>query len=353
VLSEAIEWESGAGDPALVADARIALADLRVHRTAQGREDVMREIEAAIEVFEALGDKARLGSALTLRGKYRVWGGDAVSALPDLERALACARSAGNWVDEADCIQYICVAMRVGPTPAEEALRRLNEVEPLARVNARLEEAVLSARAHFVATLGDFEVARGLATRAIALAEEHGFEAGHARFVKGQVEFLAGNAEAAERELRIVCEHYEQVEEFGFLSSTAPHLAEAVLAQGRDEEALLLTDRWPAARLTVPEDVDGQAQWRRVRAKILARRGELEEAESLAREAVTIASATADILDLRAEAFADLGDVLGLADRLEESRAAFAEAMRLYEAKGNVVGAGRVRALLAERPIEA
>jgi tetratricopeptide (TPR) repeat protein len=243
--------------------------------------------------------------------------------------------------------------MRVGPTPAEDALGRLDEIEPLARGNPRVEEAVLSARANLVAIQGDFEAARDLAAQAVALAEEHGLESGHARFVKGQVELLAGDAEAAERELRIVCEHYEEIEEFGFLSSAAPHLADAVLAQGRDEEALLLSDRWRSDRLTVPEDVDGQTQWRRVRAKILARRGELEEAERVGREAVEIASATVDILDLRAEALADLGEVLRLAGRSQESRAAFAEANRLYGAKGNVVGSLRIQALLAERPVEA
>jgi len=151
----------------------------------------------------------------------------------------------------------------------------------------------------------------------------------------------------------MVCEHYEKVGEFGYLSSAAPYLAEAVLAQGREEEALQLTERWRADRLTLPEDADGQTQWRRVRAKILARRGELDEAERLGREAVAIASATADILNLRAEALADLGEVLRLADRPHESRAALAEAIRLYEAKGNIVGAERVHGLLAERPIEA
>ena len=76
-----------------------------------------------------------------------------------------------------------------------------------------------------------------------------------------------------------------------------------------------MTERWRADRLTDPEDADGQAQWRRVRAKALARSGDLIEAERLGREAVAIASATADILNLRAEALGDLGEVLTLADR--------------------------------------
>jgi tetratricopeptide (TPR) repeat protein len=247
----------------------------------------------------------------------------------------------------------MCAAMRVGPTSVQEALRWLEELGLRAAINGRLEMAFLLARAHLTATQGHFDTARGLASQARALGEEYGLDISHARFVAGHIELLAGDTAVAERELRMVCEHYEEVGEFGYLSSSAPYLAEAVLAQGRDEEALQLTERWRADRLTVPEDVDAQTQWRRVRAKVLAQRGELAEAERLGREAVAIASGTADILDLRAEALASLGEVLRLADRPQESRAALDEAIRLYENKGNVVGAGHIRGLLAERPIEA
>ena len=86
--------------------------------------------------------------------------------------------------------------------------------------------------------------------------------------------------------------------------------------------------------------------------KALARTGSLNEAERLAREAVAISSGTADILDLRAEALADLGEVLRLTGRLEESQTAIEEAIGLYDEKGNVIAAGRLRVLLAEPPVE-
>jgi predicted ATPase/class 3 adenylate cyclase len=355
VLSEAVERGRASGERAVAADAAVALSDLRLQRTHQtgvGREDVLREIEGAVQVFEEVGDEDGLVRALTLRGKLRFWGGEAAAALPDLERAARLAHDAGNRAEEADCIQYICAAMRVGPTPVEEALRRLEEIGSGAALNARIEQAILVARALLVATLGDFDTARGFVSRAQALVEEHGLDGSHQRFSAGRIELLAGDAAAAEHELRTVCAHYEQVGELGFLSSAAYELADAVVAQGRDEEALLLTERWRADRLTVPEDRDAQSGWRRVRAKALARSGEFVEAERLGREAVTIASAT-DVLDLRAQALADLGEVLRLARRPQESRQALEEAVQLYEAKGNVVGAHHVRGLLAERPIEA
>ena len=102
-----------------------------------------------------------------------------------------------------------------------------------------------------------------------------------------------------------------------------------------------MSEHWRADRLTVPEDTDAQADWRRARAKVLAHRGELDEAERIAREAVAIASAT-DFLPLHADTLAGLAEVLRTAGKLDEAETARLEAIRLYELKGNVV---RVAAL--------
>jgi histidine ammonia-lyase len=101
----------------------------------------------------------------------------------------------------------------------------------------------------------------------------------------------------------------------------------------------------------VREDVDAQVGWRRVRAKLLARRGDVEEAERVAREAMALAART-DYLDLRAQTSADLAAVLSLAGHAQASAAAREESIRLYEQKGNIVAAKRLRSLLAEPPIE-
>jgi tetratricopeptide (TPR) repeat protein len=126
-------------------------------------------------------------------------------------------------------------------------------------------------------------------------------------------------------------------------------LVEALFLQGRDEEALRLTERWTPERLTVPEDADAHVGWRRVRAKLLARRGDFAEAERLGREAVEIAAGT-DFLDVRAHAAADLAEVLRLAGRPKESAAAVQQAIRLHEQKGNTASARELRRLLAEPP---
>jgi hypothetical protein len=93
-----------------------------------------------------------------------------------------------------------------------------------------------------------------------------------------------------------------------------------------------------------------QVGWRCVRARVLARRDERNEAKRIAREAVALADET-DILEIRADARVALAEVLGLAGRQDEAARALAEAAELYEAKGIVIRATRTRALLsASRP---
>jgi class 3 adenylate cyclase/tetratricopeptide (TPR) repeat protein len=347
VLSQAVELGRATGERGIAADAAVALSDLRLHRTAHtgvSREDVFRELDSAIRVFEELGDLGGLARAFTLVGKLRFWGGEAALALEDFEKAARFAREADDQAEEAESLQYVLAAMHRGPTPVNEALGRFEEMRPRAEINRRLEVAFLEARAQLEAMQGRFDKARESASRAKTLAEEHGLQVlldSHTRPAAGYVELVAGDAAAAERELRAACEGTERVGELGFLSSIVPLLVDALLAQGRDDEALQATERWRPERLTVPEDADAQAGWRRVRAVTMARRGELEEAERLAREAVEIASGT-DYLDDRADAFASLGEVLRLAGREEEATAAVQEALRLYEQKGNIAAAARV-----------
>ena len=54
------------------------------------------------------------------------------------------------------------------------------------------------------------------------------------------------------------------------------------------------------------------------------------------------------MLDAQADTHADLGEVLALAGKSAEARAALEEALRRYERKGNLTGAGNARARLAE-----
>jgi tetratricopeptide (TPR) repeat protein len=104
-----------------------------------------------------------------------------------------------------------------------------------------------------------------------------------------------------------------------------------------------------AERSATPGVADEDIGWRRVRAKLLARQGDGEDAERVAREATGRAALT-DLLDDRAQALADLAVVLRLGGRLEEAAMALEEAILLHEQKGNIVAADTLRAVLAEPP---
>jgi class 3 adenylate cyclase/tetratricopeptide (TPR) repeat protein len=353
VLSEAVERARWAGDEGLAADASLALVDLRFHGSEATRQDVLVEVESATRVFGRNGDDAGLARALALRGQVRFWGGELATALEDLEQAARHARVAGDRHLEAESLQYILAVIVWGPIPVTEALARVADVESRVEGNRRLDVAALNGRARLEAMQGRFDAARAAVARAAEQAEG-GREVerySHVANAAGAIELLAGDALAAERELRAACERLEEMGELGYLSSAVPPLLEALYRQGRDDEALLLSERWRPDRLTAPEDVDAQVGWRAVRAKLLARRGDLADAEALAREASALAARTEDI-ELRAKALGDLAEVLGLAGRVGESTAALTEALRLHERKGNVPAAAALQTRLAALSVE-
>jgi class 3 adenylate cyclase/tetratricopeptide (TPR) repeat protein len=354
ILSEAVELGQATDDQLVAADASVALLDIRFHKTDVTRREVAEGLDEAIATFKEVGDKAGMARALTERGKLTFWAGHAAAAYHDFERAARLADEVGDRAEEAESLQYAFSCMHRGPMPADEALARYDELHTRTERNLRLELGYLDSRAHLEAMQSHFDVARELVSRAKALAEEHGQSSllyTHIRPAAAYVEQLAGNIVEAEQELREACEAAERIGETGFLSSLSPVLVDLVLMLGRDEEAWELTERWRPDRMTVPEDVDAQAGWRRVRAKALARRGELAEADRLAREAVAMLAAS-DYLDAHASAVADLGEVLHLAGKLQESAAVSAEAIRMYEEKGNIAVASARRVALAERQLE-
>jgi hypothetical protein len=98
---------------------------------------------------------------------------------------------------------------------------------------------------------------------------------------------------------------------------------------------------------TASDDVLTQALWRMVRAPVLARAGRLDEAEQMAIAAVAL------LRDVEApgflgDALLDLTAVLQIAGKGHEARAAVAEAMNLFNAKGDRLFAQRALTLQAE-----
>ncbi len=125
----------------------------------------------------------------------------------------------------------------------------------------------------------------------------------------------------------------------------AGYLAEALYRQERFEESGNYAKF--SAEVAAPEDLATQVLWRGVSAKLLARQGNLEDAERVAREAVELIRRADDPID-QAYALMDLGEVLRMAGKHDEAALAAAQALRLYEQKGDVVSAAVARNLVDE-----
>jgi predicted ATPase/class 3 adenylate cyclase len=347
ILREVMTAAAAAGDRALEALAQIDREYLQEYTDPTTREErVLETVERAIQLFEELGNDQGLAKAWTLRAQA-CWDRCRYAEMEDiLERALLHAERAGDKRGRSLILNFLTRAAHLGPLPVEEGLRRCEGIHAEARGDPALEAVTLAMIGALKAQVGSFGEARASCRNSRAIGEEFSLGAWLAALplYSGPIELLAGEPEAAERELRAGYDALIEMGDLGRLSTEAAFLALALHAQGRYEEAEYFTGVSEGS--TTPDDVFSHIAWRGVRSKALARKGELEQAELLARDAVALAEET-DGLNLYGDALLDLGEVLRTAGRPAEAGAATERALSLYERKGNLVSAARARAALA------
>jgi tetratricopeptide (TPR) repeat protein len=307
--------------------------------------DASAVVERVVPVFRAAGDEQGLCSALRLRG-WQYWLlARAEAAAEAWEEAAEHARTAGLEHERTDLLGWIASSLFWGPAPVRTAIERCEAIREEVSGDLVARADILQPLAGLHAMEGRFDEARALIAAADAAFEELGRTLGSAvSHHAAMVELLAGDPVAAERLLR---QGYAALEEMGekvVLSTTAAFLGQALLAQGRHDEA------WRCAELSAeqaPEDdMHSQSMWRAVRASVLSARDEPEEAERYAREAVAFAERTDDTNTI-ADAHVVLGGVLARHADAEAACAELSRGIELYERKGNLVGADQVRAQLA------
>ncbi len=314
------------------------------HRIQTETVDTTAELDTviaeALPIFEAAGDD------LALRIAYRAIGENAnMRAQMDqvataYERALSYPGPAGLTA----LVGFQSHARFHGSTPLTQLLAWQDEQDPH-------EQRSYWLRAHrtgALAMLGRSEEARALLAELRTELEERGGAKAVLAAVGGyglEVELLGGNPEAAVAEGEESCRMREELGRWSELSTAAGGLALVYCELDRLDDA----ERWAAraVELGTEEDAVTQMLWRQARARVLAKRGEHDEAERLAREAIEIGDTTED-LNSKAEARADLGEVLAAAGRSEDATQAVDEALARFDAKENVVRAARMRERLAE-----
>jgi DNA-binding SARP family transcriptional activator len=343
VLAEAITAASSVGDAELEEYARLVRLRMRVQTDSDlGAEDLVSGARRALDAFGAVDDDRSLAKAWELLA----WGHwlecHAAETEEALGHSLQHARLAGDARTTAQSLHLTLGAAVFGPRPVPDAIVRCEEIFEGGGRQKRVSASALRALAALKAMAGEFDEARWLLGRFAAIVEDLGLRvtAASAAETYGEVELLAGDAAAAERRLRPA---YSQLAEMGE-SSTSVNLAalltEALHCQGRDLEAVAISDVTSAH-----DDVSAHVHLYTARARALAAVGRGGEAELLARDAVERARTT-DFLVMRGDALSGLAEVLRRRERTAEERQLLTQALKLYEAKQHLVAIRRTEDLL-------
>jgi tetratricopeptide (TPR) repeat protein len=344
VLTEAVEAAATTGDRALAAHALVQRGFLRLFtdRTVRAAE-LLDVAERAIAVFEELGDELGLARAWRLIAQAHYLDRRAAACAEVSERALAHAQEAQDPFEERELVEWLVIALLLGPTPTSEALARCTALLDEGWTDAWLRAEIWSAAAALVAMQGRGDEANELVGRSRRTMDDAGLWIWITTFWHSFVLVLQGDPAAAEAVLRPTYEALGRMGETSHFSSIAHGLSNAVYLQGRYDEARRLTEE--CERATRANDIHSQILWRSTRAKTFARSGEHDEAERLARDALAIAESS-DFLLAHADALSDLSEVLELAGHDRDAAEALSQSIELHERKGNPAAATACRARL-------
>ena len=337
-----VERAALAGHQVAALCGRVKAGVLRINLSPEGAtEDLTGLLEQALPVFEAAGDDFALCTGFYALGWVGIMHARMDAALEALDRAAAHSRAAGR---RDEFVGWRASGRVWGTTPVAQTLAWLEEHEPREGIDHRLR----ASRAWSLAMLGRFDESRAIlaATRAALAERGGGIELAIATGMESvSVELLAEDPAAAGELGMAACNLLEGLDDRSIFSTVAGFLGQALYALDRLEEA----DAWAgrAAELGATDDLLTEHLWRRVRAKVLARRGEHAEAERLALEAVAISEKT-DQLVVQGDVYADLAEVLSLAGRWKEAASALEQAIERYERKGNLVSTQRAQTRLAK-----
>jgi hypothetical protein len=298
-----------------------------------GPADTLETAARAVEVFSELDDERGLSEAWRRIARTEFSRCSYAAAVAAAEQALHYARRCNDRQAVARAADVLATALLWGPTPVADAIPRCEELLTTAERKEPLRANVLAALAGLRALEANFDEARRLRAEAAEIYSDLGLTLllGGLREISAQIEILAGDRAAAERELRTAIEllaGWDTALETGWLAAV-------LVDQGRNEEARAAAE---LARDTASTDVLTEVAWRGALARVEATAGNLDLALTLAREGADMAALT-DGLAMRAETLLDLAAVLAAAGETEAAARATREAADLYEQKGRVYSA--------------
>lgn len=302
--------------------------------------------EAAAKLA-ALDDAAGEAKAHTVRATCLGRLGRIGDCETALDQALTAARRAHEHRRVNNVLANAPLAALWGPNPVPRAGGRCLDVVRLLRITTGspvVEATSTRCQGVLDAFRGRAAAGRQLIDSARRSLTELGMR--HALLeveqFAGIVELVADDPAAAEPHLRRACNGFRRMRLDADTAETAALLARACLALDRDAEADELC--------TESERLAGHAlkaaiAWRTVRAQLLARRSDHDEARRVAEEAIALAERTDALVD-HGDACLALATVLAAAGDAAGCRAAAEQAVALYERKGAAALAEKAHRLL-------
>jgi class 3 adenylate cyclase/tetratricopeptide (TPR) repeat protein len=347
-LDEALDVSTRAGDERMQIRTRLARLFLLYTFEPEGvTEQMKRAAEEAIPILERLGDDEGLSFAWGVLCEVALMGGRIADLEVAAERAASHAERVGDRSGLSSAIRWLVVVPTLGMMRPEDGIRRVQELRRRAPGDRVIEAFAELTEGMMEAMLGRFAEARVKHRRTLENFADLGMKVtvGGMSIAVGNAEQWAGDLEAAERTYREALELLDAIGEKGFLSTLAAVLADLLYQQGRMDESEEMTR--VAEDAGASDDISTQVIWRLVRAKVIARRGEHQEAVALAEEGVALTEGT-DSWDIGPGALLNFGEVLELAGRRDDARRVTREALDIYEQKGIVPLIEQVRGRLAE-----
>jgi class 3 adenylate cyclase/tetratricopeptide (TPR) repeat protein len=316
--------------------------------TLQGFDPDQHEtlIRGAIELLEREDDVeglARAWHALAhmdwARGRWDLM-------LEPLDRAIDYAQRAGSKSMELEAVTSVLASAIYGSTPVEEGIAVARKVLEEHADSRELRGWATRVLGTMLALQGDENTGRELLEEARAIFTELGHREalGVLPFSTSLLELRAGNPAAAERELRAGLELLLNMGERGRTPSLAAFLAGALIEQERLAEAEEYVKL--GREVALESDASGQAHLDIVAARLLARRGEMDEAIRLAEESVETLIDTHEFLNLP-DVLMWQAEILKLAGRVENAKAALRKAADVAARKGAVVDERQAKERLA------
>jgi class 3 adenylate cyclase len=309
---------------------------------------VLALCEESVATLSELGDESGLANACRMLADVLQRQGQTVAAGAAFERALAHADASGDQEMRRLVIHSLTgVYLLHGPTPAGEAISRCARL-----LNGATGERVLAAEIR--RSLGVLYAMTGRSDDALELLEKSSLVLDElsvmtATLTRSEAAYgrvLAGDNDGAEHELKTMWSLLHEASAHRIETRAlraAIELARLYCDERRFEEA----DEVLAYARDAPLLDDGRgiaARRLSVEALLAAQKHERTEAATLSEQAIERAEARPDDLNLRAIVWQAAAEVRRAAGEMGKAEVAIANALALYQQKGNVAAAALLRA---------